>query len=166
MTVIYSRSGTDPEVTGLTLFDMGKLIISRIEEIAITLGVELPERRIIYPSPVPVDCAQVAVVLLGWQPTVQNDTYVSCQRFKWAGNFAVQITRCTPAVSRRRSELPAAQDMIEAARIASDDSDILVELVRSFTEIGPEMALQLAAPDGGFQTVQLTVSLPAFGGIS
>lgn len=165
MSIIYSRSGTPPEVTGLTLFEMGKQILDRMNGIAADLGVPLPERQIIYPSPVPVDCAQVAVVLLGWQPTVVSDGYVGCQSFKWAGNFAVQITRCTPAVSRRRNELPAPDDMIEAGRIASDDSDILVELVRSFTEIGPEMALQLAAPDGGFQTVQLTVSLPAYGGL-
>lgn len=165
MSVIYSRSGTPSEVTGLSLFEMGKQILERIQTIAVTLGVDLPERQIIYPSPVPVDCAQVAVVLLGWQPTVQSDAYVNCQTFKWAGNFAVQITRCTPAVSRKRNELPAAVDMIEAGRIASDDSDILVELVRSFAEIGPEMGLALAAPDGGFQTVQLTVSLPAYGGL-
>ena len=149
----------------MTLFEMGKIILERMESIAATLGMDLPERRVIYPSPVPVDCAQVAVVMLGWQPTVIADGYIGCQQFKWAGNFAIAITRCTPAVSKRRNELPAASDMIEAGRIASDDSDILVELVRSFSEIGPEMALQLAAPDGGFQTVQLTVSLPATGGL-
>lgn len=163
--VVYSRAGTPAEITGMTLFEMGQIILDRMESIATGLGMDLPERRIIYPSPVPVDCAQVAVVLLGWQPTVVSDSYVGCQTFRWAGSFAVQITRCTPAVSRRRNELPAAADMIEAGRIASDDSDILVELVRSFSEIGPEMALQLAAPDGGFQTVQLTVSLPATGGL-
>lgn len=165
MSIVYSRAGSAADVTGLTLFEMGEQILERMQGIAATLGIDLPVRQIIYPSPVPVDCAQVAVVLLGWQPTVQQDNYVGCQQFKWAGNFAVQITRCTPAVSRKRNEAPAAADMIEAGRIASDDSDILVELVRSFSEIGPEMALQLAAPDGGFQTVQLTVSLPAYGGL-
>lgn len=146
---------------------MADEILTRMNTIARQRGITLPDRQIIYPAAIPEDCEQVAIMLTGWQPTVVGDDYGGgCLRFKWAANFSITIIRCSPAIMDKRGKMPTAEAMNESGLIASNDSDILVDLVNSFTEFGPEFALVAAAPEGGFQGVQLTVSLPQTGGLS
>ena len=144
---------------------MAQEILKRMNTIARGRGITLPDRQVIYPASIPVDCAQVAIMLLGWSPTSTTEGYSSgCHLFKWAANLSILIIRESPAVPTKRAA-PAAEAMNEAGVIASNDSDILVDLVNTFAEIGPEFSLVAAAPEGGYQGVQLEISLPQVGGL-
>ena len=146
---------------------MAQEILHRMNNISLVRGVDLPARQVIYPSAIPVDCAQVAIMFVGWVPTATAEGYAAaagCIRFKWAVNFSVLILRETPSVMEKR-RMPTADSMNEAGLIASNDADVLVDLVNTFGEIGPEFSLVAAAPEGGFQGVQLDVVLPQFGGL-
>jgi len=148
-------------------YAMASEILARMNTIALRRQVTLPERQVIYPASIPTDCEQVAIMFTGWQPTVTVENYGGgCIRFKWAANFAITIIRCSPAVMDKRNKLPGPAAMNASGLIASNDSDILVDLTNTFAEIGPEFSLVAAAPEGGFQGVQLTVSIPQAGGLS
>ncbi len=155
----------DPAADGA--YVMAEEILVRMNNIARMRDITLPSRQVIYPASIPTDCEQVAIMLTGWSPTVVGEDYGGgCLRFKWAANFAITIIRCSPAVMDKRNKMPSAQEMNRSGLIASNDSDILVDLVNTFSEFGPEFSLIAAAPEGGFQGVQLTVSLPQTGGLS
>lgn len=166
---IYSR-GANPDQTldviagrPMSLYAMAEELLARINTVAVQLGVDLPTRQVIYPSPIPIDCAQVSVLMSGWTPHQGWDGYVGCQRFKWAGLFSVVITRDTPAVPTKTGRLPGAALMTSAAEIASQDADVMVALVQTLEELGPEMTLTTGAPEGGFQSVELNIAVTAFG---
>lgn len=167
---MYSRG--NPDLTASvgparldSLFDMAQAILERLRMVAKGAGVALPGRQVIYPSAIPTDCEQVAVLLTGWSPHVVWDGYVNCQTFKWAGNFQVTITRCSPGTPDKRGKIPDAATMTDAARVASVDAGLLQQLVATFAEIGPEMSLIVSSPEAGLQSVELTVSLTTFGSL-
>lgn len=147
------------------LYAMAEELMTRVTDAAARLAVSLPSRKVIYMSPVPVDCAQVTVCIIGWIPTHHSDGYINCQTFKWAGHFSVIITRVTCAVPGRDGQAPKAELMKQAAEQASDDADVMVALVQGLEEIGPEISLITGAPEGGFQSVELSITVPAFGGM-
>lgn len=170
MTQVYSRG--NPDLTAAVgparpdgLFEMAEAVLGRLRSVAVGAGVQLPVKQVIYPSQVPVDCDQVSVLLQGWAPHVQAGVFMSCQTFKWAAILQVAITRCSPGGPDKRGKLPTAEAMTDAARIASKDATLLQNLVATFEEIGPEITLLVQPPDGGFQTVELTVTLTAFGSL-
>ncbi len=168
---VYSLGPSNPDLTqdGTPmvggLYEMAQELLSRIVDSAARLGTALPERRFVYASPVPADCPQVCVLMIGWTPTVVWDNFISCQTFKWAGQFSLVITRKCPALPGREGQAPPAASMNASGRISSDDADILVGVVQGLGEIGPEMTLLVGAPEGGLQSVELTVTLPVFGGL-
>jgi hypothetical protein len=127
-------------------------------------GVVLPSRQVIYLSPLPVDCEQVAVLISGWVPLPPWEGLIACQATRWCGQFSVVVSRATPAVSRG-SRAPAEDAMRESARIASDDAEALLCMVNGVEELGPDFQLELGAPQGGFQTVICGMQIPAFGGL-
>lgn len=164
--VVYSRNG--PAVapyTASTLFDMAQILLQRTITCMVNRGVTVPDRQIIYPSPVPADCEQLAVLLLGWAPLPPWSGLQNCQQWRWVGMFAVAITRGSPAIPRSGGKAPTADSMTASARIASDDAEVLLDLVRGIDEVNQDLTLETGAAVGAYQTTILHVQVPVFGGL-
>lgn len=169
---IYTREGDlNPDLTATpapqvaTLMTMGTEILVRLNQLAGGAGMDLPTRQFVYPTMVPADCEQVVVVIGGWSLSPVPSGMTDCLTAKWVGQFGVGITRCSPAVPSKNVPIPRPDQMNAAAQVASDDAELLLQLVSVLGEMGPETAVLTQEPDGGFQSVTLTVSLPAFGGL-
>lgn len=149
-----------------TLVLMGQDLMQRVLSCFTSQGVIAPTRQIVYMAPIPVDCEQVAVLFSGWTPMPPWDGLEHCDAYRWVGNFTVSISRCTPAIGAKSGKIaPTPDSMLQAAQIASADAEVLLCTVASLDEIGPEIELLTPAPQGGFQTVELTVQVPAVGGL-
>lgn len=168
--VVYSR-GQNPDYTVspgprlVTLATMAEEILLRLNQVAMQAGVTLPTRQFVYPGAVPVDCEQVVVLMAGWVGDPAQQGMTTCMNFRWCGQFGILITRCTPAIPTRSAAAPSDSQMAAAGELASSDAELLLALVATFGEIGPEAALLTPEPQGGFQSVVLNVTLPAFGGL-
>lgn len=169
---IYTRAGdlnpdyiAAPAIRVATLMTMATEILVRLNQLAAGVGLDLPTRQFVYPTTVPADCEQVVVVIGGWGLSPVPSGMTDCLTAKWVGQFGVGITRCTPAIPSKNIPTPSVAKMNEAAQISSDDAELLLQLVSVLGEMGPETAVLTQEPEGGFQSVTLTVSLPAFGGL-
>lgn len=169
---IYTRAGdlnpdyvAAPVLQVATLMTMATEILARLNQIAAGAGVELPTRQFVYPTSVPADCEQVVVVIGGWGLSPVPSGLTDCLTAKWVGQFGVGITRCSPAVPTRTEPIPPVAKMSAAAQIAADDAELLLQLVSVLGEMGPDTAVLTQEPEGAYQSVTLTVSLPAFGGL-
>lgn len=173
MTLIYSRKGLTPDYTSaaeplseISLYGMAQTLLERTRQASFERGITLPERQIIYMSPIPADCDQVAVLMSGWVPTPTWEGTTQCQNFRWVGQFSITITRSTPAMpSNRGKAAPTSDAMNRAAKIASDDAEVLLTVVRGLSEIGQDFALETAPPEGGLQSTVMVLQLPAFGAL-
>lgn len=162
---IYSRGG--PDLTGGaigsgTLAGMARELLARAETCLIQQGLQVPARRLIYTSPVTVDCEQLSVVFTGWTPMPTAQGLLHCADYRWVGTFAVGITRS--AVTQSTRTAPSAAAMETVADIASADAEALLILVNGLDEIA-EPVIITGSPEGGLQTTTLTVMIPAFGGM-
>lgn len=169
---IYTRTGDlNPEYTAApeprvaTLYSMAQEILTRLGQVATSAGMDLPTRRFVYPSTVPQDCEQVVVVIGGWSLSPVASGLQTCLTARWVGQFGVGITRCTLAIPSRNVPVPTVDKMNEAAQQASDDAELLLNLVVGLGEMGPDAVVVTQEPEGGFQSVTLTMTLPAFGGL-
>jgi hypothetical protein len=148
-----------------SLYDMAVALLETVRQAAVTRGVVLPGRQIVYPSPIPTDCEQVAVVFTGWNPTPMPspDGTSVCHNWRWVAPFTALITRCTPAILGKgpnkalRSVTP--EQMLAASKLSSDDSEVLVEAMNHVGEVGADVSIAANPPSGGYQTVELNVSL-------
>lgn len=166
MTTVTYRTSPDMTLSAgptASLFGMAKEILAVAEQSLLQLGLPLPARRFVYPSPVAVDCEQLAVVFSGWsvQPPLTEST--SCSAFRWFGMFGVGISRPTPALQGSRSA-PTVDAMEAAALLSSNDAEALLLVAAGFVELA-DISLQTPAPEGGYQTTSLSVMVPAFGGL-
>jgi hypothetical protein len=152
-----------------TLEEMGTRLIQRVAEVAVGKGIDLPTRQSFYMAPIPADCEQVAALFTGWNPWPIQDGPTICQPWRWLANFSVIITRCTPAIPGKGIKAAAhtvpVEKMIAAAKMASDDAEILLAVVNSLNEIGADTSVVTNAPSGGYQTVELNVPLISGGSI-
>lgn len=159
----YSGSTTPPRVT--TLATMAQEILVRLNAVAAGAGALLPDRQIIYMTGVPLDCEQVAVAFGGWVPEPQLQGMTHCSTFRWAAQFGVGISRLTPAMPPRAGVAPRVEQMNAAAQISSDDAELLLALTFTFDEVGADVNITTPEPQGGYQAVMLTITIPAFGGL-
>lgn len=151
-----------------TLEEMGKRLIQRVAEAATGKGIDLPTRQAYYMAPIPADCEQVAALFTGWNPTPAQDGPTICQPWRWLANFSVIITRCTPAIPGRKGgslKTVTVPQLTAAAKMASDDAEILLAVVNSLDEIGADTTIVTNAPSGGYQTVELNVPLLSGGSL-
>lgn len=169
--VLYSR-GENPDYTmgaiqprTATLMTMAQEVLVRLRNSAAEMGVKLPPRQFIYPTGVPADCEQVAVIIGGWVGAPPQEGLTTCIRFRWCAQIGVVISRCTPAIPGRTTSAPPVEKMNAAAEIASADAELLIHLLSTFGEMGADTVLTTPEPEGGFQAVLLQVTLPAFGGL-
>jgi len=156
-------AGATPRVA--TLMTMAQEILVRLNQIAAGAGLRLPTRQFVYPTAVPADCEQVVVVIGGWGLSPIPTGLTDCLTAKWVGQFGIGITRCSPAVPSKGQPIPSPEKMNAAAEMASEDAELMLQLVSALGEMGPETAVITQEPEGGFQSVALTVSLAAFGGL-
>lgn len=165
---VYSLGGPDltlsPAPKVATLETMCQDLMAMVEQAALGQGVPLPDRRILYMAPAVVDCPQVAVLMGGWTPEPQWEGVAVCQPSRWTAQLGVAITRKSPAVPTPGGDLPRPAAMTEAARIASRDAEVLLEVVAGLGEIAGDVTVETPAPEGGLQTVTLSVRVPAFAG--
>ncbi|MGV1079720.1 MAG: hypothetical protein ACOYD1_07690 [Candidatus Nanopelagicales bacterium] len=167
--MVYQQAGvTNPylccEIGGgsdSTLYGMATHLLGLVESVYQSEGVGLPERRVLYMSPIPADCEQVAVLFTGWSPYPTFDGPVSCQRYRWMGDFSVIVTRCTPAMAKGTKNLtPPAEKMSDAALLASTDAEMMLKVLEHIEEFAtPQVIVQ--SPTGGLQTTELNVQIPA-----
>lgn len=169
---IHQPDGTtQPSPNGYaeTLEEMGQRLLVKVNEAALHKGVTLPNRQLVYPAPIPADCEQVAVLFTQFTPTPIQDagSTVMCKTWRWIAPFSVIITRCTPAMpgKGRGIKMVDPKQMMAAAKIASDDAEILVNVITRLGEIGPDATVVTNAPSGGFQTVELNVPLISGGSL-
>jgi len=169
---VYSRAGDFVNLNEAiqtpfpdTLYGMAEALLARMEVCFLGRGLTLPERKIIYMSPIVQDCEQAAVVFSGWVPTPVWDGTIMCDAFRWLANFSCLVTRCTPAVPTKNGGTPSVAKQREAAQISSADAEAMLCVVSTVGEIGPELQVITHAPQGGLQTVELILNLPAAGAV-
>jgi len=167
---VYTRDGDiNPyvETTGVqTLYSMADRLLELVKSNFLAAAVSLPEREVIYMSPIPADCEQVAVLFSGWNPYPMSDGPQVCAGYRWLADFSVIVTRCTPAIAPKtatKNLTPAAEKMHEAAQMASRDSEILLSVLQDLSEFA-NPAVLVQSPVGGLQTTELDVQIP-IGGI-
>lgn len=156
---------TMPDLRTLVL--MGQDIMQRALSCFTAQGVVPPNRQVVYMAPIPADCEQIAVLFSGWTPMPFLEGLTHCDTYRWIANFSVVITRCTPAIAvgKMNKTAPTPEQMLKAAEIASADAEVLLCLVAAIDEVGPELEILTPAPQGGMQTVELTLQVPAYGGL-
>lgn len=161
----------DPEVAEplpdqRTLVLMAQELMARVLQSFASQGVTPPERQIIYMAPIPVDCEQLSVLFSQWTPLPPAELSTTCVNLRWFATFNVVVSRCTPAQSKDPKKAPTPAQMLAAATMASQDAEVMLNLVNTgLTEVGSELEVLTPAATGGFQTVELTVQLPAAGGL-
>lgn len=150
--------------TTTTLLTMAQGLLSIVERCAVGLGVALPTRQVIYMAPMPADCPQVAALIGGWMLDPQSEGMVACERARWAAQMGVVITRKTPAIPGAAGDLPTSAALLAAAQLASDDAEVLLEVIGSLSEVA-DVLVETPAAEGGLQSVTVSFRTPAFGGI-
>lgn len=149
-----------------TLYGMAESLLGLVVSTFNAEGVTPPSRQVVYMSPIPADCEQVAVLFSGWDPYPSPEGPQSCVRFRWLANFSVIVTRCTPAIVKNaggmRPTAPSVDMMKAAAKIASDDAECLLTAVLGLDEVGG-VGIITGPPSGGLQTVELNLQIPAGG---
>jgi hypothetical protein len=145
-----------------TLMTMARTLLDITESCALALGVALPERRVTYMAPMPADCPQVAVLIGGWQLEPPAEGLFTCDRGRWVAQLGVVITRKTPAVPSAAGDLPKPSQLEQAAQIASDDAEVLLQVVASMAELA-DVLVETPAAEGGLQSATLAFRAPAFG---
>ena len=148
-----------------TLVLMGQDLMARTLSCFASQGVVPPDRHLVYMAPVPADCEQVVVLFSGWEPMPPWDGLTHCDNYRWVADFSIAVTRCTPAIIGKGKTAPTTDQMFKAAEIASADAEVLICVISSLDEIGPTVQILTPAPQGGMQTVELTVQVPAVGGL-
>jgi hypothetical protein len=150
-----------------TLSDMGEALLEIVRSAAVECGVTLPARQSVYMAPIPADCEQVAVLFSGWDPSPAPSAPIVCRPFRWMAGYSVIITRCTPAVPNPKAKQApvTAERMVEAARLASKDAEVMLAVVNRLGEVGSDLSVVTQPPSGGLQTVELNVQLMSVGSV-
>jgi hypothetical protein len=153
-----------PVVDTNTLYGIATDLLSRMTACALSVGVTLPGRQFVYPSQMVADCPQVAVTFSGWELTPPAMTLgtMSCINARWMANLSVSILRESPALPSKRGVAPSVDQLNASAWIASQDAEVLLALVQTYSEIGVTLTLLSGEPTGGFQMVELNIQIPAF----
>lgn len=144
-----------------TAYEIAEDLLGIVEQQALQNGVSLPERKVIYTSPIPADCEQVAVLLSGWQIPGDTGQLMNCIVAPWVATLSVIITRCTPAMPKgNKGAAPPEDAMKAAAEMASTDAELFRDVMAALSPRpfqSPSIVIQ--SPVGGLQTVELSLSL-------
>jgi len=143
-----------------TLYELAEDLMDSVRQQALQSDIALPARQIIYMTPIPPDCEQVAVMFNGWTLYPETGQIQTCMTSQWMAGFSVIITRCTPAVSKNpKNPIPGSELMGAAALIASTDAELFRDIVGAMSGF-MSVTIAVQAPSGGLQTVELDISIP------
>jgi hypothetical protein len=151
----------------VNLRDMMRGVLERVESIFQSYNVGLPDRRYWAMSTPAVDCEQLVVyfqqMYLG-APGAEVGEPQRCHVPRSA-SITISLSRATPIVTQNgRPPAPAA---IEAAsEVMAIDSWVLMQSVNLLDQwddtgygVGVVATLEAGAPEGGFQTTTMTVTM-------
>lgn len=154
-----------------------RVVLDSIVDVAESNGVVLPTRQIIYVSTVPKDCEQVAVSVgsygFGRPGDPQPGPDPNGCWYPTVVTLTAEITRCVPENNQVRPmgryatgmvELPSNTAMEEHAEVVMRDMMVLLESANvasnyPFPGSGTEASVIPADPQGGYQSVFLTLTL-------
>jgi hypothetical protein len=149
------------------LRDMMYGVLKRVESVFQSYNVELPKRRYWTMGQPAIDCEQLVVsfvqMYLG-TPGAQVGEPQRCHVPRSA-TLSIQIARATPIVGQNGR--PPSPEKIElASQILAFDAWVLMESINlldmwddSGYGVGVIATLDASAPEGGFQTTTLTVTM-------
>jgi hypothetical protein len=149
------------------LRDMMQGVLERVETIFQSYNVNLPTRRYWTMGQPAIDCEQLVVsfvqMYLG-APGAQVGEPQRCHVPRSA-TINIQIARATPIVGQN-GRPPSAQSIQHASETLAYDAWVLMESVNLIDQwdetgygIGVLATLESSAPEGGFQTTTMTVTL-------
>jgi hypothetical protein len=145
-------------------------ILSRIETVFQSYNVPLPSRRYWTMGEVAVDCEQVVVNFLQMYLGTPGDEQSAPQRCHVPRTATVIISISRPVATVGQNGRPPSGDKItESSYTSAIDAWVLMECIREFDMwddsgygLGVIATLDSSGPEGGFQTVnmQLTLAVP------
>jgi hypothetical protein len=164
---MYEIDGTGVLEDATNLRDMMNGVLERVENIFQSYNVSLPEKRYWMMGQPAIDCEQLVVsfiqMYLG-SPGAQVGEPQRCNVPRSA-TLNISIARATPIVSQN-GRPPAPEKIKAASEILAVDAWVLMESINLLDQwdatgygIGVIATLEVTAPEGGFQTTDLTITM-------
>jgi hypothetical protein len=164
---MYEIDGTGVLEDATNLRDMMSGVLERIENIFQSYNVSLPEKRYWMMGQPAIDCEQLVVsfiqMYLG-SPGAQVGEPQRCNVPRSA-TLNISIARATPIVSQN-GRPPSPERIKAASEILAVDAWVLMESINLLDQwdatgygIGVIATLEVTAPEGGFQTTDLTITM-------
>lgn len=159
--------GTGVLEDATNLRDMMSGVLERVESIFQSYNVSLPEKKYWMMGQPAIDCEQLVVSFLQMYlgpPGAQAGEPQRCNVPRSA-TLNISIARATPIVSQN-GRPPAPEKIKAASEILAIDSWVLMQSINELDQwdstgygIGVIATLEVTAPEGGFQTTDLTITM-------
>jgi hypothetical protein len=164
---MYEIDGTGVLEDATNLRDMMNGVLERVENIFQSYNVSLPDKRYWMMGQPAIDCEQLVVsfiqMYLG-SPGAQVGEPQRCNVPRSA-TLNISIARATPIVSQN-GRPPSPERIKAASEILAVDAWVLMESINLLDQwdatgygIGVIATLEVTAPEGGFQTTDLTITM-------
>ena len=164
---MYEIDGTGVLEDATNLRDMMNGVLERVESIFQSYNVSLPEKKYWMMGQPAIDCEQLVVsfiqMYLG-SPGAQVGEPQRCNVPRSA-TLNISIARATPIVSQN-GRPPSPERIKAASEILAVDAWVLMESINLLDQwdatgygIGVIATLEVTAPEGGFQTTDLTITM-------
>lgn len=165
MTTEVDYTGVSEDATHLR--DMMQGVLDRVEAVFQSHNINLPKRRYWTMGQPAIDCEQLVVsfvqMYLG-PPGAQVGEPQRCHVPRSA-TLSIQIARSTPIVGQN-GRPPSAENIQHASEILAYDAWVLMESINMLDQwddmgygLGVIATLDSSAPEGGFQTTTMTVTM-------
>lgn len=152
----------------LNFISSARLLLDTVQEAAVALGVELPERRILTAGGVVYDCELVAVSAIssatGMAASGSMSALGPCGTV-WRNELEIAIVICSAeTISGPRGQIAPTPAQIETdtenvSKLADVIAETAILLTNSETVGEPTFSLQYGQPQGGLIAVVASVSM-------
>jgi hypothetical protein len=164
---MYEIDGTGVLEDATNLRDMMDGVLERVETVFQSYNVSLPEKKYWMMGQPAIDCEQLVVsfiqMYLG-SPGAQVGEPQRCNVPRSA-TINISIARATPIVSQN-GRPPAPEKIKAASQTLAIDAWVLMQSINLLDQwdatgygIGVIATLEVTAPEGGFQTTDLTITM-------
>lgn len=159
------NSGVLEDATNLR--DMMDGILERVESVFQSYNVELPQRRYWTIGQPAIDCEQVVLSFIQMYLGSPGDEATTPQRCNVPRSAVVTISiaRAVPIVGQN-GRPPSPDKIQQAASVSAIDAWVLMDAVRLFDMwdgsgygVGVIATVDITPPEGGFQTVNMNLTL-------
>lgn len=164
---MYEIDGTGVLEDATNLRDMMSGVLERVENIFQSYNVSLPEKKYWMMGQPAIDCEQLVVSFIQMYlgaPGAQVGEPQRCNVPRSA-TLNISIARATPIVSQN-GRPPAPEKIKAASEILAVDAWVLMQSINLLDQwdttgygIGVIATLEVTAPEGGFQTTDLTITM-------